>query len=149
MDRPDLDQIEAQLEAMEAGPSVPAAEERWDHESVMHARTLLDYARSLESALAALAGIDPMTVRDIVRQYLATSGLDGLYNRDGECACLVADLAPCGEIRESCEAGKRVSCDGTLDGCPCGFHVVSAIGVDLTEIPTPCCPLTPDEETRP
>ena len=101
------------------------------------------------AALTALAGIDPMTVREIVRQYLATSGLDGLYNRDGACACLVADLAPCGEIRESCEAGKRVPCDGTLDGCPCGFHVVSAIGVDLTEIPTPCCPLTPDEEMRP
>ena len=81
-----------------------------------------------------------MTIREILLAHLEATGLDGLYNRDGECACLAGDLAPCGEIREGCAVGRRVPCDGTLDGCPCGFHVVAVAHPDLTPS---------DEKTRP
>ena len=51
-----------------------------------------------------------MTVAQIVDQYLKANNLDGLFNEDLECACLLADLAPCGEMGMECRAGMRVAC---------------------------------------
>lgn len=56
-----------------------------------------------------------LTVLQIVEDRLRADGFDGLTHCDGECACLIADLAPCGEIGGNCEAGYRVPCE-------CGDH---------------------------
>jgi len=45
-------------------------------------------------------------VIDIVRKALIESGYDGLYN-EGECACLIDNLQPCGEDFSLCRAGYR------------------------------------------
>jgi hypothetical protein len=55
-----------------------------------------------------------MTVNEIVISYLISHGYDGLFNEDS-CACLVDDLAPCGELCGDCEVGFKVPCD-------CGDH---------------------------
>ena len=64
-----------------------------------------------------------MTVLEMIEHYLRENGYDGLYN-PGECACLVGDLAPCGEVGHDCMAGMRKS--GCAPGCGqgCSFHVV-------------------------
>ena len=65
-----------------------------------------------------------MTVLEIVEKHLRDNGFDGLYS-DRECACLLGDLEPCGEVRSCCSAGYRVDgCDPDC-GQGCGFHVVS------------------------
>lgn len=46
-------------------------------------------------------------VSSIVRGWLESNGYDGLFAA-GECACLVSDLAPCGEFPWDCEPGYRV-----------------------------------------
>jgi hypothetical protein len=70
---------------------------------------------------------EEITVIDIVRQYLENNKYDGLCN-PGLCACLVEDLAPCGEINGDCQAGYRTECkddeDCPLDG-DCDFHIGS------------------------
>ena len=53
------------------------------------------------------------TVREMVATALKAQGFDGLYNIN-ECACLIGDLGPCGEIQEHCQAGYKVP------GCTCG-----------------------------
>jgi len=67
-----------------------------------------------------------MTVIEIVREYLEKNGFDGLFNEQGECACELNDLAPCGEIGVDCEAGYKVDCDP--ETCPmdgnCTFHII-------------------------
>jgi len=68
-----------------------------------------------------------MTVTDMVEKHLKDNGFDGLFQPD-VCACLLDDLAPCGEMRPDCEAGYRSECpaDGDSPGeCEgtCGFHV--------------------------
>ena len=45
-----------------------------------------------------------MDVYDIVAKWLEDSEYDGLYS-DGECACKKDDLAPCGNMEPSCQAG--------------------------------------------
>jgi hypothetical protein len=62
------------------------------------------------------------TAHSILRDYLTTHGYDGLY-WPGECACLVDDFAPCGDIPRECRPGWRVPCDGTCDAGRCQFHV--------------------------
>lgn len=57
------------------------------------------------------------TVEHIVRRYLADNVYDGLYNTDIDCACLVDDLAPCGEIGGECVAGYKRDCPDD-----CGDH---------------------------
>lgn len=47
------------------------------------------------------------TVLDMVRESLKSRGFDGLFNLNGECACLVSDLNPCSEMSAACEAGYR------------------------------------------
>ena len=46
-------------------------------------------------------------VLGLVRLQLVAGGFDGLY-LDGECGCLVDDLAPCGEVSSDCTAGYRI-----------------------------------------
>lgn len=68
-----------------------------------------------------------MTVLTVVRDAIQAAGLDGLCSAAGECACLLDDLAPCGEIGADCELGHKV--DGCSDDCGagggCDFHVVA------------------------
>jgi len=51
-----------------------------------------------------------MTLKDIVRQWLALNGFDGLFHPDGECACGLCDLWPCEQPNGDCQAGHFVSC---------------------------------------
>jgi len=64
-----------------------------------------------------------MTVLEITKKFLESSGYDGLFSDFSECACLVDDLAPCvGDIRD-CEPGYRAKCDC---GEGCLFHITDA-----------------------
>lgn len=62
-----------------------------------------------------------MTVYEIVKKHLEEHGFDGLFNSDGECACLASELAPCGGEIADCEPGYRV--DGCTCGQGCDFHI--------------------------
>lgn len=67
-----------------------------------------------------------LTVVGMAGAYLKANGFDGLY-RDGECACLLSDLAPCDEIDPGCTSGYKSKCTSGED-CPdeagdCDFHV--------------------------
>jgi hypothetical protein len=66
-----------------------------------------------------------MTVKDIVRLYLASFGFDGLYH-EGDCACLIDDLVPCDNDCSGCKPGYKVPCKGG-DDCPldgdCDWHI--------------------------
>ena len=42
---------------------------------------------------------------DTVAEYLEANGYDGLFNPEIECGCELADLCPCGEIFQDCQAG--------------------------------------------
>jgi hypothetical protein len=65
-----------------------------------------------------------MQVRDIVKDYLIANAAqyDGLVSDDRECGCLTQDLAPCGEMYDTCAAGYRAKCG-------CGeahdFHIIA------------------------
>ena len=65
-----------------------------------------------------------MTVIDIVLKYLKDNGYDGLLDRHGECGCEIDDLAPCGEMQETCEAGYQAICSDKCDhGTGCDWHI--------------------------
>lgn len=74
-------------------------------------------------------GDKPQHVLEIVESHLKTNGYDGLYF-PGECACLIGDLEPCGQINSECVPGyvERYpdnKCDGDCAaGGGCDFHVV-------------------------
>jgi hypothetical protein len=59
--------------------------------------------------------INRPNVKEIINVYLRDFGFDGLWNPDGECACVINDLSPCGDMCEKCEAGYRHKCN-------CGEH---------------------------
>lgn len=63
-----------------------------------------------------------ITVLNIVREYLVVAGYDGLWNPDGECACLRDDLAPCGEMSEECRPGRLAPAQNHDDS---GWRIVS------------------------
>jgi hypothetical protein len=48
--------------------------------------------------------------------WLTEHGYDGLYCSP-TCGCLRNDLAPCGEVSESCRPGVKVACNDCGDGC--------------------------------
>jgi len=52
------------------------------------------------------------SVMYIVKQYLKDNGFDGLYNGDDECACVLDDLEPCGNMSSGCHAGYQFPCIG-------------------------------------
>lgn len=52
-----------------------------------------------------------LRVIDMVKFYLKQEQFDGLYSDDGECACELADLAPCDNMGEFCRAGYRYWCE--------------------------------------
>lgn len=58
-----------------------------------------------------------MNVTQIVKQYLCAHKYDGLFNENGECACKLDDLQPCGEDFSECKAGVFVDC------LPGDFHI--------------------------
>ena len=65
------------------------------------------------------------SVLHIVKDYLERRPeLDGLCADGGDCACLIEDLAPCGEMQETCVPGHKV--DGCSDDCGegCDWHIV-------------------------
>jgi hypothetical protein len=45
-----------------------------------------------------------LTVRNIIRHFLAANGYDGLYH-PAQCACTKDVLLPCGEVSSRCSAG--------------------------------------------
>lgn len=52
----------------------------------------------------------PLTVGDLIADCITKYGYDGLYSEDGECACEVDDLAPCGWLNSNCKMGYRYWC---------------------------------------
>ena len=60
------------------------------------------------------------TVGNIVRCYLHAHGFAGLFHPDGDCACKLDDLWPCGYPNGDCRAGVFVECPG--EGCE-GYRV--------------------------
>lgn len=73
-------------------------------------------------------------VETIIKNYLVENGYDGLVDPDHECACLVADLAPCRSTYGDsatvveCIAGHRVAIQpGSCaeHGAACSWHVVA------------------------
>ena len=70
-----------------------------------------------------------MTVAEIVREYLEKNDFDGLVEEDAECGCDLDDLAPCGEMRATCEAGHKTDCDPETclaDG-DCAYHICAPV----------------------
>ena len=49
-----------------------------------------------------------MDIYDLVKRELENTNYDGLYSEDGECACELGDLAPCGEMQSSCTLGYKI-----------------------------------------
>jgi len=58
-----------------------------------------------------------MTVKDIIIEYLKNNGYDGLYNRWGQCACLIDDLVPCCGGIDECEPGYVHKSDCICKNC--------------------------------
>jgi len=52
-----------------------------------------------------------MTVDEIIRDWLRSHGYDGLYQDDGECACLFIDLRFCEDGGGTCKAGVLGRCN--------------------------------------
>lgn len=63
-----------------------------------------------------------VSVSSLIEDSLEMQEMDGLFEVNGECACGVGDIGPCGSIQADCRSGYRV------DGCTCGegcdFHIV-------------------------
>lgn len=56
-----------------------------------------------------------MNVKEIVADYLAANGYDGLVNPDTGCGCDLEDLIACGSVWEtSCKPGYKIPCNA---GC--------------------------------
>jgi len=75
-----------------------------------------------------------LKVVDIVKNYLAVSGFDGLFNVF--CSCRIDDLASCGHI-ENCRAGY-LQPNGTIGPeltlrCPCCKAVVDKDDAECLE----------------
>ena len=62
---------------------------------------------------------------DLIEEGLKRHGYDGLFSRDGCCACKIGDLAPCEGVVSTCEPGVFTDgpCDNCCGGKPCDFHI--------------------------
>lgn len=56
-----------------------------------------------------------MDILDLIIRELENTDYDGLYNEDGECGCILGDLAPCGEMPNSCIFGYKIEADSNSD----------------------------------
>lgn len=56
-----------------------------------------------------------MTIKDIIAEWLARNGYDGLYDGEG-CGCRRDELMPCGEPKPDCIAGVTCGPDGQYIG---------------------------------
>jgi len=79
-----------------------------------------------------------MSIKEIIIKYLKDNNYDGLYNAWSECACEIADLAPCVQMESDCEPGYKCECDC---GENCDFHICAerseegnAQGKEKTEV---------------
>lgn len=61
-----------------------------------------------------------MSVKDMVVECLDCHGFDGLYNEAG-CGCMSADLAPCDEMSQCCEAAYLFDCRRCTKRPTCRF----------------------------
>ena len=52
----------------------------------------------------------PTPVKEMVAEWLKQNGYDGLYNEDGDCACLIDDLVPCDGPCDNCLSGYKHKC---------------------------------------
>ena len=59
------------------------------------------------------------TIKEIIEGYLEEKSYDGLFNGDGQCACVKGDLFPCVDYFANCEPGYRGPCT-CGEGCPDG-----------------------------
>lgn len=59
-----------------------------------------------------------LSVKEIVEKFIRENNFDGVYS--DVCGCLVDDLAPCGEMQETCRAGYKKKCDCSEN---CDWHV--------------------------
>jgi len=69
-----------------------------------------------------------MNVREIVKDWLADHGYDGLFSPDGLCACKLDDLMLCGDAGDECMPGYLAPCpgpDSETCGGDCAFHIVA------------------------
>lgn len=64
-----------------------------------------------------------MNVLKIVETWLRQHNFDGLVEPDGECACKLGHLAPCGQIGHGCIPGHLAPCPPEC-GEGCEFHIV-------------------------
>jgi len=67
-----------------------------------------------------------MNLKKVVAEWLEYKGYDGLYNPDGECACLRNDLAPCGFpdwTEEECTPGWAYEATRAYEHAGCDFIV--------------------------
>lgn len=60
------------------------------------------------------------TVKEIIQEYLAANGFDGLAgsNIDGCCGCGLDDLMPCGRGIDECKPAHKVFCKDCPDAPP-------------------------------
>lgn len=62
-------------------------------------------------------GVQAMTIKEIILEYLKANGYDGLYHWTG-CACKVDDLMPCDACSiDGCQPGHLLPCPPE-----CGEH---------------------------
>jgi len=70
-----------------------------------------------------------MNMLEMVKNWLADHGYDGLYHPSGECACRLKDLMPCDGLSDECKPGYLAPCPGpeseVCDG-DCAFHIVAS-----------------------
>ena len=59
-------------------------------------------------------GLQQRLQGDGAREWLEANGYDGLFSAEYECGCVIGDIASCGDIGGSCEAGYKAFCD---DAC--------------------------------
>ena len=80
-------------------------------------------------AICEGAAVDPEDDRaeGVVAAALVAGGYHGLCADGGECACTADDLAPCGEMGDTCIAGYVTPCSGD-----CGEQHDWHIGTDRT-----------------
>ncbi len=58
-----------------------------------------------------------MVVKEIIAAWLKAHRRDGLFNADGECACILGShFMPCNENCSNCQPGYLESCNS--DTCP-------------------------------